>query len=135
MMETWSAGTLTDSELEPHQVDQQIEYVIQALEPCSQRSAVIHAAEPAQSLRLPLFDRKVAGEDAYHAIDRFLVEDPSETPLTAYNLRVSAAIQAQVSLADHELSYRATYVLYVSLVWITEKVSSNMFDNDIAVHW
>jgi hypothetical protein len=125
-------------ELEPHQVDQQIEYVIQALEPCSQRSAVVHASEPAQSLRLPLSDRKVAGENTYRATDNFLVEDPSETPLTAYNICVSAALQAQVSLTNHELSYRAAYVLSVvslSLVWITEKVSSNMFDNDIAVHW
>jgi hypothetical protein len=87
--EHWSASTLIDPELEPHQVNQQIEYLVQASEPCSHRSP---AAKSAQPVPLSLANLKIAHVSIRCAMDQFLTEDPSETPPTAFNFRVSAAL-------------------------------------------
>ena len=126
----WSASTLIDPEWEPHQ----IEYVVQALEPCSQRSPT---GELAQPVPLSLSNLKVADVRIHCAMDHFLTEDPSETPLTAFNLRVSTTHPVQVSSANHRLSHQAAYVLFLvnpSLMLVTKIVSSDMFANDITIH-
>jgi hypothetical protein len=94
MMETWSAPTLTDPDLEPFEVSQQVEYVRQALEPCSHRSPPPAAREAEQPTRLTQSQLEATKMGTHCAMAKFMAEDMAEMPPSEYNPRVSAALRA-----------------------------------------